>query len=225
MSGGAAFFDIEQIAGAVMHAPLAYTGSGRTSVGADAAFRGDSSTLVAVERQGERLVVVRVEERRPTKDEPLAPSKVVADFAQIAKSLGAYEIVCDGHYIDSIRELAAKSGVQAILGPMNVRGKERMHIYVRDLLREGKLVLPDHPKLLAQLRAVKSREQPGGGMSIVSDRTAAGHGDIVSALVQACFHDRRFGQLGAPAATRTEFTAGATRGAPLPVRGRFSGRR
>jgi len=224
VSSGAAFFDAEQIQAAVFRGPLVYSGSRKTSVGTDAAFKGDSSTLVAVERQGDRLVVVRVEERRPSKDEPLAPSKVVGEFAAIAKSLDAHELVCDGHYIESIRELAATSGVQAILGPMNVRGKERVHIYVRDLLREGKLVLPDHPKLLAQLRAVRSREQPGGGMSIASDRTAAGHGDLVSALVQACFHDRRFGQLGAPAATRTEFTVGTSRGAPLPVRGRFNGR-
>lgn len=223
VSTGATFFDGAQIQDAIADG-FGYSGSRYTSVGVDAAFRGDSSTLVAVERQGARLVVVRIEERRPSKDDPLSPSSVVEDFANIAKSVGAHELVCDGHYIDSIRELSAKHGVQAIMGPLNVRGKERLHIYLRDLLREKKLVLPSHPKLLAQLRAVRSREQPGGAMTIQSDRNAGGHGDLVSALVQACHHDRRFGALGKPEATRVDLAVGMTRGAPMPVRGRFSGR-
>lgn len=222
---GAAFFDGDQISQAISHAPLVATGSRRVSVGLDLAFRGDSSTLVAVERQGEQLVVVRVEERRPVPGAPLAPSVVVGEFAQIARELGADSVVCDGHYIDSVREHASKlAGIGVHEGAKNMRDKERMHVHTREMLREGKLVLPQHLKLLAQLRAVRSRPLPGGGMSIVSDRSLGGHGDLVSALVQACYFDRRFGTLGRPTAERTEFTAGKSARADAVVgsRGRIN---
>jgi hypothetical protein len=57
--------------------------------------------------------------------------------------------------------------------------------YFKQLLVEGKLILPNNPRLLSQLREV-SAKATAGTISISSPRKATGeHGDLVSALVAA----------------------------------------
>jgi hypothetical protein len=62
------------------------------------------------------------------------------------------------------------------------------HTWARALLHEGRLRLPNHPRLLQQLRDVVSKPTPGGGLSITSSRRAGtGHGDLVTAMVLAVY--------------------------------------
>lgn len=165
------------------------------SSGIDLAFRSDASALVVLERQGDKLVEVHTEMVVPKPDAPLKPSVIVGSFAAAARSFGCRELVADGHYIESAREHAAGSGVSVVSAPSGPGAKEQSFLYVRDLLREGLLVLQD-VRLIAQLKSVLGIPQPGGGIRIVLPRrSGAGHADLVSALVVACAYDRRHGPL------------------------------
>ena len=188
---GSTFFDPARIAAAVSPAPiLASVGtSARSSAGMDLGFRVDPSALAVVQRQGGKLVVVYLEERRPRPNAPLKPSEVVGDFAREARDRGARTVVADSHYIESAREHAQTAGLFVEEGPAGTRGKLDSYVIVRELLREGKLVIPNHPGLIAQMRSVTSRAQPGGGLGIISPRRSGAHGDLLSALVLACWRD------------------------------------
>jgi hypothetical protein len=62
---------------------------------------------------------------------------------------------------------------------------------LQKLLRERRLRLPNHPRLLAQLRAIVCQPLSGGGYRISSPRRAGAHGDLVSALVNAIWSSNR----------------------------------
>jgi hypothetical protein len=72
--------------------------------------------------------------------------------------------------------------------PTGAEGKAQSYQRMRALLHEGRVRLPDHPRLLRQLREVISRPTSGGGISLTSPRwRKGGHGDLVSALVLALY--------------------------------------
>ncbi|MGO9247460.1 MAG: hypothetical protein ACLP7W_02570 [Solirubrobacteraceae bacterium] len=201
---GSTFFDPARIAAAVSPAPiLSSVGtSARSSAGMDLGFRVDPSALAIVQRQNvggvSKLVVVYLEERRPRPNVPLKPSEVVSDFAREARDRGARTVVADTHYIESAREHAQTAGLFVEEGPAGTRGKLESYVIVRELLREEKLVIPNHPGLIAQMRSVTSRAQPGGGLGIISPRRSGAHGDLLSALVLACWRDNvNFGPIAA----------------------------
>lgn len=71
----------------------------------------------------------------------------------------------------------------------DVRRKQSGFGMVKSLLQSGRLVLPRHPGLLSELRALEFEQLPGGSMRLaVPDR--AGHDDVAMALMQAvsCIH-------------------------------------
>lgn len=66
----------------------------------------------------------------------------------------------------------------------DVRRKESGFGMLRSLMQDGRLVLPNHPELLKQLRALEFEQLAGGGSRItVPER--AGHDDLAMALMQA----------------------------------------
>lgn len=201
----------------------------RASAGIDLAFRSDASALVVVERQGDRIVVVHCTLLLPRPGEPLVPSQVVEQYASEARLYGCREFIADGHYIETLREGAAKKNIQVIHGPTS-KAVEGSFLYVRDLLREGRLIVsPDlgaGSALLTQLRSVIAHAQPGGALRAVLPRAGGGgHADLVSALVMAIWLDRRFGPLTANTEVSMEsFSMGPKRLDGLYVTGSVSGR-
>lgn len=154
----------------------------RSSVGAgaDLAFVRDSSAIAIVQRVPETGVihVSALEELRPTKNNPLKPAEVSAAFASIARKFGANEIYSDGHYLESFREHAQVKQLTA--------SKADTYEAFKKLLVEGKIILPNEPRLLTQLRQVVAKPTAGGKLAISSPRKpGGGHGDLVSALVAA----------------------------------------
>lgn len=163
------------------------------AVGADFGFSHDSSALVALWRDRDRYVVSDIQELVPS-GAPLKPSEVVAHFARILKSTpGASHVVSDLHYRESIREELERHGLFLVSGPEGASGKAESYAITRALLHGGQLVLPKHDKLARQLIEVQVRPTAGGAISIQSPRKASGHGDIVSALVQAVWKASTYG--------------------------------
>jgi hypothetical protein len=203
MAGGAStFFDHTAIKRAVdesIELPVAPSPGTVVSCGADFGFKSDSSACVVVHKVAGRHVVADVVERRPERGAPLKPSEVVKEFASVLQRHRASYLRADGHYREAVREHLYAFDLGFVNGPEGATGKLETYTKARALLHEGKVTLPNHPRLLKQLREVVSRPTPGGGLTITSPRWrgSGGHGDLVSALVLA-LHERHGSEVERP---------------------------
>ena len=159
----------------------------KVTVGCDFGFERDSSAMaVCIQGVDGMLRVAELDEQMPTDNAPLKPSVVCARFAEIALRYKATEVMSDAHYRQAIAEYLEASGLDFINAPAGQKAIAESYVRLRSLMREGRVQLPAHPRLIAQLKAVVAKPLPGGGMSIQSPRLAkGGHGDLVSALVLA----------------------------------------
>jgi Terminase RNaseH-like domain len=189
MAGAAgAFFDASAISQAVdeqLELPVARQPYWSVVVGADFGFKSDSSACVVVCFDGERYVVAQIVELRPERGKPLRPSEVAARFAAVARSYGASTIIADQFSEEAMREHLAAAGVALEPAPKGATGKVETYTRARALFHEGRVLLPNHPRLVNQLLSVVSRPTSGGNLSITSPRKDGGHGDVASALVLA----------------------------------------
>jgi len=193
------FFETNTIDRAVL-AGATFVPTGRhASAGMDLAFRHDSSGLIVVERSLGIVAVTRVELERPSPGSPLVPSVVITFFAKRAREVGASTCATDQHYIETAIEHGSKAGMTVLPALASGEQRDKAFLYLRDLLREGRLALPNDSRLIHQLRSVSARPKPGGGLGILLPRTIGnGHADLVSALIQAVWLDRRFGLITTP---------------------------
>lgn len=187
--GGSRLF-VEGLKEAIVEGrPLSITApsSALIGCGGDLGLERDSSAIAIVSRLEDMYELCEFDEVRPAKGQPLAPGYVVRDrFAPVMRRHGASAIVLDAHYRQSAVEHLDAVRLTFVDAPAGQLGKYSSHMLVRAKLREGKLRLPNSPRLIAQLRAVTATPQHGGGTRITSPRRAGGgHGDVVSALVLA----------------------------------------
>jgi hypothetical protein len=147
--------------------------------GADFGFRSDSSALAIGHLVGELVVCAELLERRPEPGKPLVPSETVRDFRDRCYAHGASFVTADGHYREAIVEhLGTLPFADAPSQP------HEAFVRVRTLMREGRIRIPRHERLIRQLREVEARPLPGGGMSIHMPRwRTGGHGDLAQAFV------------------------------------------
>jgi hypothetical protein len=162
--------------------------------GGDLAFESDSSGLVGVGILPDgRFDVLVLEEMRPGRGVPLKPRAVIDQFASILKRYRATAVMADAHYRASAKEHLEPHGIRFLDAPSGNTGKRDVYMKARELIHEGRVRLPNHPRLLAQLRSVVQKPIAGGGLHITSPRRAGsgGHGDLVSALVLALWSAAR----------------------------------
>ena len=211
--GGSRLFDPDTITAAIVEGrPLVIMAAAGAAVGigGDLGLERDSSVVAAVANVDGAFDLLEFDEVRPSKDHPLAPGFVVRErFAPVMQRHGATEITCDAHYRQSAIEHLDALGLSFVDAPGGQGGKYDSFMFLRALLRTGKLKIPAVPRLIAQLRAVTLVHQTGGGTKITSPRRMGqGHGDIVSALVLGCWAAREGG--GAlPVWARPGFSTGA----------------
>lgn len=193
--GSSLFFEPQAITDAIddsLLLPAAMLVGETVGFGADVGLVQDSSALVGVGSRARLLRVVSVREHRPEKHRPLKLGAVVADFATELRRYRATSFVADGHAREPAREAAALHHVSILARPEGPSAKFDTHVAVREALRDRRLALPRHPRLLAQLRAMTARPVAGGGWKISSPRRAGqGHGDIASALILAVWTAQR----------------------------------
>lgn len=152
--------------------------------GFDLGLRRDSSALVIVHRRAGMIIVAELLELRPSKGAALKPSEVIAKFASRMKAHGCSYGVGDAYYRESVTEHLLAYDLAYVEAPQHPAD---YFVRARQLMREGVVRLPDHTKLLQQLREVRAIPTSGGRMSIQQPRTAGGHGDLASALCLAVY--------------------------------------
>ena len=154
----------------------------------DMAFRRNSSALAITARTGDgdaaRYELAFLDEIRPEKGSPLKPSGVCMTFAGALSRYAVHDVHTDSHEREDVSDGMAPHSISVLPLPAGQGGKAEQYLLTRRLLREGRLTIPKHPRLRAQLGAITARPAPGGGLVITSPQTADGaHGDLVSALV------------------------------------------
>lgn len=156
------------------------------TAGADFGFTRNSSALAVVHRYGDRYEVRALDERKPEPGSPLRVSATCAAFADVLRHHRTDAVAGDDHYREAVWEHLDAAGIDFLRAPAGADGKLRSYVKARQLMREGKVRLPDDELLIRQLRAVVSRPTSGGGMTLSSPEDRDGrHGDVVSALVLA----------------------------------------
>jgi hypothetical protein len=190
--GSSAFFDAAALAGCVdprLLLPAHPSPDPRrlVCVGADLGFVRDAAAFVAVERTAAGYRPLGLLELVPTDGRRLKPSVVFAAGAQVAKDHGATDLVADSHYAEAAREAWTEAELTMVDLPAGQGGKVEVYDVSRHAIAEGEALLPgDQPRLLEQLREVRRKPLPGGGLSIESPRKPkGGHGDLASAYVAA----------------------------------------
>lgn len=149
-------------------------------------LRADSSALVIVHQREAMLRVAEIVELRPSESAPLKPSAVVRRFASVMARHGCTYAVGDSHYVESVREYLNEFDMSLVPGPSP---PSEAYVRTRQLMREGRVRVPRHQRLIAQLREVTGRPTAGGGLSIQHPRWArGGHGDLCAAFVLAVWH-------------------------------------
>ena len=151
--------------------------------GGDLGFaRNSSGLVVAVQKPSGKIGLSYVREWRPVQGAPLRPSEVCGEVARYLQAAGARSLVADRHYQETIREALSESGLLLEEPPP----PDEAWALVRELVRSGRLELPDHALLLAQLKAVRGRLASGGTVRIELPATPDGrHGDLAAAAALA----------------------------------------
>lgn len=164
--------------------------------GVDLGFRRNSSAIALARNVGGRVVLAFYEELRPRPGEPLKPSEVVGAFARTALSYHCTTMRGDRHYVDAaVEELARHRGphgesVTYDEFDATMEATTEAFTEFRRLMLEGKLELPDDPRLLRQIEQTKSAPVPGGKLKIVLPKIGMAHGDLLMAVVLACVQAR-----------------------------------
>jgi phage terminase large subunit-like protein len=189
-AGSLCFFDpvaIERAIDTSLILPLSPLAGDIVTAGGDFGFRSDSSALAVAYRRGNTYYTAELLELRPQQDEPLRPSLVVKTFADVLKTHGCAYLTADGHYRQSISEHLEAEDLHFTIAPEGAKGNQEVYVRFRRLLLDGQIKLPKNERLLDQLKLVTSQPTSGGAISIKQPRTNGGHGDLVSALVLACY--------------------------------------
>lgn len=203
-AGISTFFDPLMLARCIdddMVIPRLPEAGDQVTSGGDLGFTKNSSALVithrrsvSVEEKNERTGVVRkvnrsliavaeVIEKRPEEGVSLKPSEVMREFAaRIVAHHGSY-LVADGHYRETAVEHLAAVGLGFLDAP--IRPADAF-IATRAAMREDRVRIPNHPRLIRQLRETTVRYGTAGTIQVILPRWKTGeHGDIAAAYVLA----------------------------------------
>lgn len=182
--------------------------------GGDLGLSRDSSALAVVGRKAKLFRLAAIRELRPQRGAALKLSAVIRDFAGALRAFRLRAFAADAYVREPAREWTAEHRITIVDAPEGNAGKVESYLDARTLFRERRIRIPRHPRLVAQLKGIVSKPLEGGGLKITSPRRAGlAHGDLVSALVLACWHAPSSGGLLIPRTTaRVSYRFGTERG-------------
>ena len=192
-AGTSVFFDADTIAKCIdtrLVLPRTSQYGEEITSGGDLGFAKNSSALAVVHWSGGDACVGELLETKPQAGALLKPSVVVGEYASVIARHGGSYLMGDGHYKATAVEALANENVGFVDAPT---APADAFIAARTLMREGRVRIPDNPRLIQQMRETLARRSSGGNVTIVLPLWKTGeHGDLVAALVLALF--QRYGE-------------------------------
>jgi hypothetical protein len=200
VGSGGAFFDAENVQAAVTLAgELRPDDATDWVAGLDPAFSGDPFGLVLVgrdPRDPRRLVVggvrswlPRVRKAASLEEGRDLEDAVLAEVASVVQ-LFAARAVTDQYKSAGVAERLRRYGIQVRVEAMTAPTKDSAFGFLRGRINEGGIELYEHPDLLRELRAIRTR-YAAGKSSVVLPRIGGSHCDLAQSLAIAVYeHDR-----------------------------------
>jgi hypothetical protein len=136
----------------------------------------DSMTLAIAHREGERVILDCLRERKP----PFSPDDVVLEFCATLKSYHVSSVTGDCYAGEWPRERFRVNGVR--YEPAE-RAKSDLYRDLLPILNSGRAELLDHPRLIAELCGLERRTARSGRDSV--DHAPGGHDDVANAAAGA----------------------------------------
>jgi hypothetical protein len=137
----------------------------------------DSFTLAIAHRDGERVVLDVVRERRP----PFSPEGVVQEYADLLRAYRISLVGGDRYAGEWPRERFAKHGIRYAASELT---KSDLYRELLPTLNAGLLELLDVPRLAAQLVGLE-RHVSRSGKDLI-DHAPGGHEDLANCVAGAC---------------------------------------
>lgn len=136
----------------------------------------DSMTLAIAHRDGDRVMIDAVRERRP----PFSPDAVVAEYTALLERYRVTTVRGDRYAGEWPRERFHVHGVHYAAAS---KPKSELYSTLLPLLNAGRVELPDDRRLAAQLLGLERRTARGGRESI--DHAPNAHDDLANAVAGA----------------------------------------
>jgi hypothetical protein len=138
----------------------------------------DSFTLAISHKDGDKLVIDKVVETRPS----FSPVEVVAAYCEVLKSYRVTSVTGDRWAAGFAAEAFKQHGVRY---KPSEKTKSQLYAEMLPLLNSGRVVLPRHERLLAQLVSLERRVGRGTGRDSI-DAPVGCHDDVANAAAGAC---------------------------------------
>ncbi len=201
-SGSKAFFPEDVLKRCIdeeQESPLPFDPAFEHLAAGDLAFTRNSSALAIARAEENVMRIVYWEEQRPRPGEPLIASEVCEGFALKCAEYGTFDMLADHWNIEFAREAMRKVRMR---DPRDRRMKdheravsittynpgtelEPLFTRARTYMAEGRVKLPNLPRLLFQLRSIRAEPKPGGRTRIDIPTVNGAHGDLAIACVLA----------------------------------------
>lgn len=136
----------------------------------------DSMTLAIAHREGERVMLDAIRERRP----PFSPDAVVSEYAALLHSYGVTMVQGDRYAGEWPRERFRVHGIHYV---PSAKPKSELYAALLPHLNAGRVELLDERRLVAQLLGLERRTARGGRESI--DHGPNAHDDVANAVAGA----------------------------------------
>ncbi len=136
----------------------------------------DSFTLAITHREGDRVVLDLVRERRP----PFSPDDIVREYAALVRGYGTTEVYGDRYAGEWPRERFRAHDVTYVPAE---KSKSELYQAFLPLVNAGRVELLDEPRLTTQLLGLERRTARSGRDSI--DHAPNAHDDIANAVAGA----------------------------------------
>ena len=167
------------------HRPWLPTKEGELYVGVDAATKHDNASVVAVSRQGDRMVLVRHRIWKPSPSEPLNLEETIEAFVrELCEQFTVAAIVADPWQMARSIATLEGAGLPITEFPQTTANTTRMGVVLFDLLNGKNLCLYPSDELRQQALNAVAIETPRG-LRIAKEK-ASKKIDAIVALSMAC---------------------------------------
>ncbi|MEN6559262.1 MAG: hypothetical protein ABFD52_00620 [Acidobacteriota bacterium] len=138
--------------------------------------RNDSFALAICHREGEKVLLDRIEERRP----PFDPSKIAEEFAGILKSYGCHCVSSDRYAGEWVAEAFRKQGIRVDVSDLSASD---LYLEGQALFTMARCEIINDERLIVQLLSLERRTGRSGKDIVLHPDNS--HDDLCNAVVGA----------------------------------------
>jgi Terminase large subunit, T4likevirus-type, N-terminal len=140
--------------------------------------RHDAFCCAVAHREGDRVIIDLVRGRSP----PFDPQQVAGEYVDLAQSYGVRTLTGDNYAAAWVSETFKRAGASFDAAKFP---KSKIYLNVLPLFSRGLISIPDHPKLLRELRLLERRVHRSGADSV--DHGQGGGDDYANAMAGAAW--------------------------------------